>query len=90
MYGKIIEGMLQYAPKKVKEGNSTTYNPTAETLEALGYKPIVYTDQPQTGIGYTAECSWIDEGEQIRQVWTIVERDLYAEEIAEALAEVLS
>ena len=90
MYGKIIDGTLQYAPRKIKEGNSTTYNPTAETLEALGYKPIVYTEQPQTEIGYTAECSWIDEGEQITQVWTIIECDLSAEEIAEALAEVLS
>lgn len=90
MYGKIIEGMLQYAPRKIKEGNSTTYNPTVETLEALGYKPIVYTDQPQTEIGYTAECSWIDEGEQITQIWTIIECDLSAEEIAQALAEVLS
>ena len=90
MYGKLINGALQLAPKKIKQGDSITYNPTAETLEALGYKPIVYTEQPQTEIGYTAECSWIDEGEQITQVWTVVERDLYADEIAEALAEVLS
>lgn len=90
MYGKLIDGVLQYAPKKIKDGNRTTYNPTAETLEALGYKPIVLTDQPQTDTGYTAECLWIDDGEKITQIWNIEERDLYADEIAEALAEVLS
>ena len=53
-YGKLIDGALQYAPNKIKNGDSIIYNPTAETLTALGYLPVIVTDAPQTETGYQA------------------------------------
>ena len=84
-YGKLIDGALRYAPNKIKDGDSITYNPTAETLTALGYMPVIVTDAPQTETGYQAVGEWVIENNQIVLKWHIEEAEATAEEIVEIL-----
>ena len=79
MYAKFIDGVLTSAPRKIKDGDAVTYNPTAEMLTALGYKPVRYTEEPEAVDGYYNEMTWTETDEAIVQVWTMVE-DLYADE----------
>ena len=84
-YGKLIDGAVEYAPNKIKDGDSITYNPTVETLTALGYMPVVVTDAPQTETGYQAVGEWVIEDGQIVLKWHIEEAEPTAEEIVEIL-----
>jgi len=65
MRGKIIDGNLIYAPRKINwEINGemyTTYNPTDEMLAELGWLPLVYTDMPNNAInGYHYEVTYTE------------------------------
>ena len=46
MLGKIIDGRLVIAGKKIKIENGWITNPTEEKLKELGYKEIEYTEKP--------------------------------------------
>ena len=46
MYGKIIDGKLVVAGKKIKIENGWITNPTEEDLNNNGYKKIEYTEKP--------------------------------------------
>lgn len=46
MFGKIIDGKLVVAGKKIKIENGWITNPTVEDLKANGYKEIEYTEKP--------------------------------------------
>ena len=80
MYGKIIDGALALAPKKIKHGDSITYNPPYEMLEPLGYLPVTFTDAPETEVGYEAVCEWVEQDGYIVQTWHIIESELTDEE----------
>ena len=84
-YGKLIDGAVEYAPNKIKDGDSITYNPTVETLTTLGYMPDIVTDAPQTETGYQAVGEWVIENNQIVLKWHIEEAEATAEEIVEIL-----
>lgn len=73
MYAKLIEGAFYPAPSKLHVGKTIVYNPSEAVLLADGYKPVVYTDMPETEPGFYAESSWEDDGTSIVQVWTVVE-----------------
>lgn len=93
MYAKFIDGVLTSAPRKIKDGDTVTYNPPAEMLEALGYKPVVYVDEPDAVEGYYFDMAWTETEDEIVQTWTKVE-DPYAneaspDEIEEALGELI-
>lgn len=88
-YGKLIDGALYKAPRKIKSGASVTYNPDAETLKGLGYKPVVRTEAPEAPEGYYARSSFIEEGDSIVQVWEVCEEELGADEIQQALEAIL-
>lgn len=92
MYGKLIDGAIQFAPRKIIEGNSTTYNPTAEMLVKLGYLPIIENEPPEVEEGYYAVCFYEEINGEIIQKWKAetLPDELTAEEIANALFEVLS
>lgn len=75
MYVKLKDGTLTYAPRKVKIGEATVYNPTDEQLASLGYKPLVITDEPQTPDGYHAEPTYTDKENEVEQGWTIVKNE---------------
>lgn len=50
MYGKIIDGQLQYAGQIIKTDKGFISNPTTEQLVELGYKEIEYTEKPNYDI----------------------------------------
>ena len=76
MYAKLIDGVLRYAPKKVEVGDTLIFNPTGETLEALGYYMVEYADMPDDAPeGYHYEGGWQQGQYSIIQIWTLVEDD---------------
>ena len=84
-YAKLIDGVIQFAPKKIKHDDSITYNPPAEMLIERGYKPLIETPCPEAEEGYHYELSYADQGESIVYVWTLVEDEPTPEEIMEIL-----
>lgn len=84
-YGILVDGSLLFAPKKIKNGDSTTYNPPGEMLEAFGYKPIRSTDPPETEPGYVAVCEWEEVDGTIVQRWHVEEAEPTEEEILSIL-----
>lgn len=79
MYAKLIDGAFTPAPRKIKDGNTVTYNPTGEMLMALGYKSVKYTTEPDAVEGYYYEMTWTETEDEIVQGWSAVE-DPYADE----------
>lgn len=72
MKGKLIDGVLQYAPSIVIYEN-TKYNPVPdEILTALGYKDVVTAPMPEPVEGMQEVSSWEDTGDVILQVWSSV------------------
>ena len=98
-YGKLIDGDLQFAPKRIKanleiDGQLVPYNvtnPPGDLLAAHGYLPVTFTDQPDDAPeGYYYEPGWAEEGGSIVRTWTLVE-DPNADEIsAEEALEILT
>lgn len=83
MYAKLIDGAIQWAPKKIKDGDTTTYNPTVEMLGALGYLPVTATDPPEAPEGYYAESYWEEQDDTIVQMWRMVEEVIPEEIVVE-------
>ena len=79
-YAKLQNGALHYAPKKITDGEAVIYNPTAATLTALGYLPVVETDAPETDAQHYAEPKWMEKDEQIVQEWEVKEIPISEEE----------
>lgn len=72
-YVKLIDGHLIYAPKKIKDGSTVTYNPTAEMLLPLGYKPLRVEPMPEVEEGYHLEPVYTETDTEVVQDWTVVE-----------------
>lgn len=73
-YCKLINGRIQYAPKKITLNGSTVYNPTAEMLIADGWKPLTVEPQPTPlEEGYHLEATYSETEEAIVQSWIVVE-----------------
>ena len=70
-YAKLINGQIHYAPRKLRLETVTVYNPPAELLISEGYKPVRYTDPPQTDPGWIAVPGWTETTDEIVQVWTV-------------------
>lgn len=80
MYGKLINGDLVLAPRKVKYNRYWIYNPPADVLLALGYKPVQYTDPPDPVEGFHPEFYWTETEDEILQVWQMVPDEEVPEE----------
>lgn len=89
-YAKLIDGHIQYAPRKIKDGETVIYNPPAEMLMAEGYLPIRMTSQPEVEDGYMAEMGWEQTGNEIVQTWTIVVDPYWNETEAEEILSILT
>ena len=85
MYGKLIDGVMQFAPKTIKQGDSITYNPTGDMLIPLGYLPVRFTDAPETDEQHYAVCTWAEIDGEIVQQWRIEEAEPTTEEILNIL-----
>ena len=70
-YAKLINGNLVLAPNPIVVGDRQIGNPPNEVYEAEGYKPVQYTDPPETEPGYVAVPGWTETNEAIVQVWTV-------------------
>ena len=67
MYGKIINDILHFAPRKIVIDNTLIINPTDEQLTQAGYKEVIFTDC-QYNDKYIS--SWEQTETQIIQHWT--------------------
>jgi len=72
MYGKLIDGALQIAPKKLSGDGVIVYNPPAEMYLEQGWKLLQYTDAPEAPEGYYYESGWEETIEAIVQTWTLM------------------
>lgn len=73
MYGKLIEGNLQIAPKKLNGDGVVVYNPPAEMYLEQGWKPVIFIDEPEAKKGYIYESKWVENENEIIQTWELVE-----------------
>ena len=71
MYGKLIEGNLQIAPRKLNGDGVIVYNPPAEMYLAQGWKPVRFTDEPEAPSGYFYESGWEEQADAIVQTWAL-------------------
>lgn len=72
-YAKLIDDEIVYAPRKLRGPKYTIYNPTPEQLLEFGYKPVRYTEPPETEPGYIAVEGWTETADEIVQTWTIIQ-----------------
>lgn len=82
MLAKLINGVIQYAPKKIYIDNKLVFNPTDEQLKAQGYKEVENTEAPSVLTKtQTAVSSYVEQDEKIVQQWNIEvsQPDLYYE-----------
>ena len=80
VYAKLINNSPSYAPNPILHDGNYIGNPPGSIYEAEGYLPVIYTDPPQTEPGYIAVFGWYDEGDAIRQIWTIVPEPITEDE----------
>lgn len=71
IYAKLINNTISYAPRSVLRNGNWIGNPPAEVLVELGYKPVRYTNQPETEPGYIAVPGWEETESEIVQNWTV-------------------
>lgn len=74
MYGKLIDGEIEFAPTTVYLPDRTVCNPPAFLLIDLGYKEIILTEAPEVPPGYYAQLSWVEGDDTITQTWELVEQ----------------
>lgn len=75
-YAKLIDGALQYAPKRLTINGRVHYHPSVELYESLGYLEVVETPYPEISEGEEAkyyESYWEEQNGQIVKVWTETE-----------------
>lgn len=71
-YAKLENQTLIAAPTALPGEASLIINPTADTLLAVGYLPVQYTDPPAAADGYYAVPRWTQTETAIVQEWDIV------------------
>ncbi len=71
MYAKLIDNILQIAPRRLSVDDVIVYNPTEDMYLAAGYKPVKYTTAPEAPDDYYYESGWEEQDEAIVQVWTL-------------------
>ena len=88
MLGKLVNGALSYAPKKIIIDGKTIFNPEEELLKEQGYKEVETTEVPDDAPGGKIYVSsYEDKGDYIEQVWTLIDEPPKAkEELAIELA----
>lgn len=71
-YAKLENQALIAAPTALPGEASLIINPTADTLLAVGYLPVQYTDPPAAADGYYAVPRWTQTETAIVQEWDVV------------------
>ena len=75
-YGKLENNKLIYSPNPITIDGKRIYNPSAEMLTELGYKPIVNSEYPQDEKHYKQEYNETET--EIRIVWVDNEAEYWA------------
>lgn len=70
-YAKFVAGNLILAPNPIIVEDRQIGNPPGEVYLEQGYKPVRYTDPPETEPGYIAVSGWEETSEEIVQIWTV-------------------
>ena len=73
MYGKLINGELEIAPRKLINGDFMVYNPPESLYLTNGYYPIEFTEEPTAPEGYYYESGWEQQENSIVQTWILTE-----------------
>lgn len=93
-YAQLSNGVLHWAPRHISHDDKLIYNPPAEMLTELGYKPVKYTETPgDAPDGYYYASGWEETSDTIVQTWHLEELppdDLTAEEIVAAIQEAMA
>lgn len=72
-YAKLVNGEIQFAPNPIHVGGNLIGNPTADLMLSLGWKPVVFSDPPESD--YLTEPEWLEKEHEIVQTWTISESE---------------
>ena len=75
-YAKLINNYPSYAPNPILHNGSYIGNPPYSVYDEEGYKPVRYTDPPETDVGYEAVSGWEETATEIIQTWEIVEAEV--------------
>lgn len=70
MYGKLIEGALYFAQNFITINGNHVWNADADAMLSQGWKPVIFTEQPETEVGYYFESGWKETTKKITQTWT--------------------
>ena len=72
MLGKLVNGALSYAPKKIIIDGKTIFNPGEELLKEQGYKDVETTEAPAVSTQtQQAVPSWTEQEDKIVQSWEL-------------------
>lgn len=70
-YAKLINNNILFATNPILHAGLWYGNPPGSVYEAEGYKPVHYTEPPETPPGYVAIPGWEETETEIVQIWTI-------------------
>ena len=72
MLGKLVNGALSYAPRKIIVDGKTIFNPPEDTLKAQGYKDVEKTEAPTVSTQtQQAVPNWTEQENKIVQTWEL-------------------
>lgn len=71
MYGKLVNGELQYANNQLIIDGKLVVNPTEKQYNKQGFYQIEYTESPKIQDGYIANSYFILESNKLVQKWNI-------------------
>ena len=70
--GKLVNGALSYAPRKIIVDGKTIFNPSEDILKAQGYKDVETSEAPAVSTQtQQAVSSWQEQGNKIVQSWEL-------------------
>ena len=73
MLGKLVDGALSYAPRKIIIDGKTIFNPTDTLLKEQGYKDVETTESPTVSTQtQQAVSSWQEQEDKIVQSCDVV------------------
>lgn len=72
MLGKLVNGAISYAPKKIIIDGKTIFNPTESLLKEQGYKDVETTEAPTVSTQTQQVVpSWTEQEDKIVQSWEV-------------------
>lgn len=71
-YGKLIDGNLTIAPRKLPGDGVVVYNPPESMYRAQGWKPVEFADAPEAPEGFYYASVWEETADSIVQTWALV------------------